>query len=257
MESENLQYTTDGNVGYLELDRPDRLNAMSFEMLHDLVNVTAEIAASDVRCLIISGSGTVFSAGFDVEAFQTGLLYETETVTRYEAAELGGRMADAIESLPQVTLAAMHGHVVGGAVVLAAACDLRVADSDTVFSIPEIDLGIPLGWGGIRRLVRDIGPALTKELLLTGRPFTAQEARNAGFLNSVTDPGGAMATAQELAEHIATKSKYVVVTTKRHVAEIVDGDTSRDDALSLIAGLDDPESSRFREAYLARFGDTP
>jgi enoyl-CoA hydratase/carnithine racemase len=166
-------------------------------------------------------------------------------------------MADAIENLPQVTIAAMHGHVVGGAVVLAAASDLRVADSDTVFSIPEIDLGIPLGWGGIRRLVRDIGPALTKELLLTGRPFTAQEARNAGFLNSVTDPGGAMATARELAEHIATKSRYVVVTTKRHVAEIVDGDTSRDDALSLIAGLDDPESTRFREAYLARFGDTP
>jgi enoyl-CoA hydratase/carnithine racemase len=253
MDSENLQYTTEGDVGYLVLDRPGRLNAMSFELLHDLINAAAEIADSDLRCLVISGSESVFSAGFDVEAFERGILHESNTVTRYEAAELGGRMTDAIENLPQITVAAMHGHVVGGAVVLAASCDLRVADSDTVFSIPEIDLGIPLAWGGIKRLVRDIGPALTKELVLTGRPFTAQEARAAGFLNAVSDPGGAMAIAQELAEHIATKPKYPVITTKRHVAEVVSGDTSRDDAMGLIAGLDDPESSRARSAYLMAF----
>lgn len=253
MQSDTLTFTTDGDVGYLALDRPDRLNAMSFELMHDLVNAAAEIAASDLRCLVISGNGSVFSSGFDVEAFRSGVLYESNTIARYEAAQLGGRMADAIENLPQVTLAALHGHVVGGAVVLAAACDLRIADSDTVFSIPEIDLGIPLAWGGIRRLVSEIGPALTKELVLTGRPFTAQEAQTAGFLNSVTDPGGAMEIARELAEHIATKPKYPVVTTKRHVAEVVAGDTSRDDAMGLIAGLDDPESSNARAAYLLAF----
>lgn len=253
MESENLRFTTDGDIGYLVLDRPKRLNALSFELLHDLIETAADIAASDLRCLVISGSGTAFSAGFDVEAFGSELLQGSSTVTRYEAAELGGIMADAIEKLPQVTVASLHGHVVGGAVVLAAACDLRVADADTVFSIPEIDLGIPLAWGGIKRLVRDIGPTLTKELVLTGRPFTAREAQAAGFLNAVTEPGGAMDTARELAEHIATKSRYAVVTTKRHIAEVVSGDTSRDDALGLIAGLDDEESTRLRAAYLLGF----
>jgi enoyl-CoA hydratase/carnithine racemase len=257
MESQNIQFTEVEDVGYLVLDRPERLNALSFEMLNDLVAIAGEIAESDLRCVVISGTGDVFSAGFDVEAFQGGLLYESSTVARYEAAALGGRMTDAIENLPQITIAALHGHVVGGAVVLAAACDLRVADSDTVFSIPEIDLGIPLAWGGIKRLVREIGPALTKELVLTARPFTAAEARSAGFLNAVTDPGGSMATAQELAEHIAAKPKFPVITAKRHIAEVVSGDTSRDDALGLIAGLDDSESSRFREAYLAGFEDTP
>ena len=256
MESQTVQFTTDGDVGYLVLDRPERLNALSFEMLNDLLATAGEIAASDLRCVVISGTGSVFSAGFDVEALQGGRLFESSTVNRYEAAALGGRMADAIENLPQITIAALHGHVVGGAVVLAGACDLRVADSDTVFSIPEIDLGIPLAWGGIKRLVREMGPALTKELVLTARPFTAAEARSAGFLNAVTDPGGSMATAQELAEHIAAKPKFPVITTKRHVAEVVGGDTSRDDALGLIAGLDDSESSRFREAYLAGFEDT-
>ena len=162
MQFDNLQFTTDGDVGYLVLNRPNRLNAMSFELLHDLVNAAAEIAASDLRCVVISGNGSVFSSGFDVEAFRSGILYESNTVARYEAAQLGSRMADAIENLPQITLAAMHGRVVGGAVVLAAACDLRVADSDTVFSIPEIDLGIPLAWGGTKRLVSEIGPALTQ-----------------------------------------------------------------------------------------------
>jgi enoyl-CoA hydratase/carnithine racemase len=255
MDSEYLQFTRDADVGYLVLDRPHRLNAMSFELLHDLIKAAAEIEVSDLRCVVISGSESVFSAGFDVESFESGILHESDTVTRYEAAALGGRMADAIENLPQITVAAMHGHVVGGAVVLAAACDLRVADSDTVFSIPEIDLGIPLAWGGIKRLVRDIGPAITKELVLTGRPFTANEARAAGFLNAVTDPGGAMEIARELAEHIATKPKYPVITTKRHVAEVVSGDTSRDDAMGLLAGLDDPESSRARSAYLLAFTD--
>jgi enoyl-CoA hydratase/carnithine racemase len=255
MESEHLRFTTDGDVGYLGLDRTERLNAMSFELLNDIIAMATEITASDLRCVVISGSGDVFSAGFDVESFDRGIVQESNTVARYEAAALGGRMTDAIENLPQVTVAALHGHVVGGAVVLAAACDLRVADSDTVFSIPEIDLGIPLAWGGIKRLVRDIGPTLTKELVLTGRPFTAHEARAAGFLNSVTEPGGAMEIARELAEHIATKSKYPVVTTKRHVAEVVSGDASRDDAMGLIAGLDDPESKRARSAYLLAFKD--
>jgi enoyl-CoA hydratase/carnithine racemase len=257
MESENLRFTTDGDVGYLTLDRPKRLNALSLELLREIVTLSAEIATSDLRCIVISGNGTVFSSGFDIEVFQAGPLFASSTVVRYEAAELGGRVADAIANLPQITVAALHGHVVGGAVVLAAACDLRVAETDTVFSIPEIDLGIPLAWGGIKRLVQEIGPGLTKELVLTARPFTAEEARTAGFLNAVTEPGGAMATARELAEHIAAKPKFPVVTTKRHIAEVVGGDTSRDDALGLIAGLDDAESSRFREAYLAGFSDTP
>lgn len=255
MDFESLEYTRSGDVGYLSLHRPDRLNAMSFEMLHDLINAAAEIAVSDLRCLVISGSEEVFSAGFDIDALQSDVLQGSNTVNRYEAAALGGRMADAIEDLPQITVAALHGHVVGGGVVLAAACDLRVADSETVFSIPEIDLGIPLAWGGITRLVRDVGPVLAKELVLTGRPFTAREAKEAGFLNSVTEPGGSMAIAQELAEHIATKPKYPAITTKRHVAEVVAGDTSRDDAMGLIAGLDDPESARVRAAYILGFKD--
>ena len=93
-------------------------------------------------------------------------------------------MADAIEQMRATTIVRLHGHIVGGGVVLASACDMRVAAEDARFSIPEIELGIPLAWGGIPRLVREIGPAMTKELVMTCRPFTSQEAKALGLRQS-------------------------------------------------------------------------
>lgn len=213
----------------------------------------SEIAKSALRSVVITGNGKSFSSGVDIGVFDSDALGSSDSVTRYEAAALGGRMADAVENLPQTTVVAMSGYVVGGGVVLAAACDLRVADNDTVFIIPEIDVGIPLAWGGIERLVREIGPALTKELVMTCRPFTAREAKEARFLNAVTEPGHAMEIATELAVHIAAKPRLPIVTTKRHVAEVLSGDTSRDDAMGLLTALDDEESTAVRKAYVSRF----
>jgi enoyl-CoA hydratase/carnithine racemase len=152
--------------------------------------------------------------------------------------------------MPQIAIAALCGHVVGGGIVLAAACDLRIAEEGTIFSIPEIDIGIPLAWGGIERLVREIGPARTKELVLTCRPFSAGEAHHAGFVTSIVGLGEAPGTAMELAETIASKSRFAVTTTKRHVAEILKGDLSRDDAFGLVAALDDPAWLRYRDSYM-------
>lgn len=249
----NLDFWQDGDVGFVALDRPERLNALSLALLQELIDVSKEIASSGLHSVVITGNGKSFSSGVDVSVFGKDALGSSDSATRYEAAALGGRMADAIERLPQTTVAAMRGYVVGGGVVLAAACDLRVADSDTVFIIPEVDVGIPLAWGGIERLVREIGPALTKELVMTCRPFTAQEAQRARFLNAVTEPGHAMEIATELATHIAEKARLPVITTKRHVAEILSGDASRDDAMGLLSALDDDESTAVRDAYISRF----
>lgn len=163
-------------------------------------------------------------------------------------------MADAIEAMNGVTIAAIQGWCVGGAVVLAAACDLRVATEDTQFSIPEVDLGIPLAWGGIPRLVRDIGPALTKELVMTCRPFSASEAKEAGFLNRVVPAEQLMETVWELAEEVAKRPSLPIQSTKRHVnavtSQMVGTMRSWSDADGLIAGFVDPECTAVREAYL-------
>jgi enoyl-CoA hydratase/carnithine racemase len=165
-------------------------------------------------------------------------------------------MADAVEQMRAVTVAQVHGHAVGGGVVLMAACDLRVVAEDCVLSIPEIDLGIPLAWGGIPRLVREIGPALTKELVMTCRPFTATEAHAAGFLNRVVPPEELDATVEELVAQLLTKSSLTLKATKRHVDAVtrsmVSLDRSWADADSLVAALRDPESRESAAAYLQR-----
>jgi|TARA_B100000745_G_scaffold286578_1_gene222625 enoyl-CoA hydratase/carnithine racemase len=165
-------------------------------------------------------------------------------------------MADALERTSPVLIAALHGHVVGGGLVVAAACDLRIATTDVSFSIPEVDLGIPLAWGGIPRLVREIGPALTKELVMTCRPFGAEEAMAAGFLNRIVAADALDSAIEEMAEAVASRPRVAVLATKRHVNAVTDQmvgtGRSWSDADGLTAALRDPEGRASRAAYLER-----
>ena len=131
-------------------------------------------------------------------------------------------MAEAMERMSALSIAAIKGPCVGGGVVLAGVCDLRVAADDTVFSIPEVDLGIPLAWGGIPRLVREIGPAFTRELVLTCRPFGPDEAKALGFVNRVVPRAELESAVDELAEQLARKAPGVVRATKRQVNEALE-----------------------------------
>ncbi len=202
----------------------------------------------------MSGQGRSFSAGADLGAFD-GNASGTDGSAR-DNADLGRLMADAVEAMNAITIARIHGHCIGGGLVLAAACDLRVAASDTYFSIPEVDLGIPLAWGGIPRLVREIGPALTKELVMTCRPFTSAEAFSAGFLNRVVAPADLDQEVEDLVVQLLTKSPLTLRSTKRHVdavtSQMVGLDRSWADADSLVAALRDPASRASAKAYLDR-----
>jgi enoyl-CoA hydratase/carnithine racemase len=139
--------------------------------------------------------------------------------------------------------------------VLAGVCDLRVAADDTVFSIPEVDLGIPLAWGGIPRLVREIGPAFTRELVLTCRPFDAHEAKALGFVNRVVPRSDLESAVDELAEQLARKAPSVVRATKRQVNEALEDVAPTvgawADADLLGAAMRDPEARQAARDYLA------
>jgi enoyl-CoA hydratase/carnithine racemase len=167
-------------------------------------------------------------------------------------------MAEAIEAMRAVTIAKIHGHCVGGGVVLASACDLRIAADDTRFSIPEVDLGIPLAWGGIPRLVREIGPARTKELVMTCRPFGAAEALAAGFLNRTVPASDLAGAVDELVGQLTGKSALALTATKRHTNAVTESmvGTVRawNDADSLVTALRDPESRAAGAAYLKGLG---
>ena len=202
--SVSLTFDADRRVAHLVLDRPAKLNALSVTLLRDLVAACAELQREpDLRVVVVRGAGErAFSAGFDLADFADP-----------EGADLGRAATDALDSLRAVTIAAIRGHCIGGGVVLASACDLRIAATDARFAIPEIDLGIPLAWGGLPRLVRELGPALTKELVLTCRPFGAAEALGWRWLNAVVDPVDVFDHADALAASIATKPRFGTLST--------------------------------------------
>jgi enoyl-CoA hydratase/carnithine racemase len=244
---------SDGPRGSITLNRPEKLNALSGELLEELAAAARWFDSQpDVKVVVIAGNGRAFSAGADVTGFA-----DPDDGPIHRRSDRGRQMADALEDMRAVTIAKIHGHCVGGALVLAAACDLRVAAEDTRFSIPEVDLGIPLAWGGIPRLVREIGPAATKELVMTCRPFYAPEARALGFLNRVVPADQLDGEVDALVASLVEMPTLPLEATKRHVnavtAAMVGTDRAWSDAHALIAARNDPESQAAAERYIARF----
>jgi enoyl-CoA hydratase/carnithine racemase len=191
--------TTDANVCRVALNRPDKLNALDAATLAGLRTALEDLAdRPQVRVLVLSGTGRAFSAGADLTARWTG--GGDWSQRRHER---GGwqRLLDLLEAVPQVTVAAVHGHCIGGAALLAVACDLRVAADDLEVRIPELAIGIPLTWGGIPRLAREVGLPVARDLVMTGRLMDATEALSAGFVQRVV-PAAQLAQATD--ELVAT-----------------------------------------------------
>jgi enoyl-CoA hydratase/carnithine racemase len=247
---ETLLVEVDGPIGHLTLDRPDKLNPLSTATLGELAAAARWFDAQPgVKVVIVRGAGRAFSAGADLASFGG-----PQEISPRDAADRGREMAEALERMRAVSIAAIRGWCVGGGLVLAAACDLRIAAQDARFSIPEVDLGIPLAWGGIPRLVREIGPALTKELVLTCRPFDAAEAKAAGFLNRVVPAEELETCALTLARSLAAKAGHALFSTKRHVnavtEQMVGTPRSWSDADGLVTAFHDAECAETRRAYL-------
>lgn len=254
LQAATLVVSADGALGSITLNRPDQLNPLSPVTLQELVAAAHWFDARPaVKVVIVAGAGRAFCAGADLAAFVAAA---QDGAALREAADAGRRMADAVEAMRAVTVARLHGHCVGGGVVLAACCDLRVAAEGTRFSIPEVDLGIPLAWGGIPRLVREIGPALTKELVMTCRPLDAAEAKEIGFLNRVVPQADLDAAVHALAAQLTGKSALTLGGTKRQVNAVTEGmvGTMRtwNDADALVTALQDPESRAAAASYLER-----
>jgi enoyl-CoA hydratase/carnithine racemase len=254
VEFDDLSVSVDGAIGSIMLNRPERLNALTYQTLHELATAARWFDdQGDVKVVTVTGAGKAFSSGFDLNAFAA----PDPNAPPRELADVGRIMADAVTDMRAITIVGMHERCVGGALILAAACDLRIASHGCLFSIPEADLGIPLGWGGIPRLVREIGPAATKELVLTCREFTAAEAAAMGFLNSVVPPDRLTTAVDELAAKVAGRSQLVIRATKSHVNAVSDEIAStadaRRDADVIVSALTDEESRAVGAAYLQRF----
>jgi len=219
---ESLKVHTNGKIGYIILNRPKRYNALGATVLKELVLAAKWFDTQrEIRVVIVKGEGNVFSAGADLKDPIFADMDKVDWLTRREMGQLGHKMAVAIESMRAITIAQVERFAIGGGLVLMMACDLRVAEKDTIFSIPEVDIGIPLAWGGIPKLVREIGPAITKELVMTCRKFTTVEAQSLRILNKVVPKEELDKTCLDLAHSITSKPIVPIVITKEHVNAVV------------------------------------
>ena len=248
-----LHRSVDGAIGRIVLARPTKLNALNRALLEELASAAAWFDEQpDVKVVVISGEGTSFSAGFDLSDPSWSELGPPE-----QSAAVGRAMAEAIGGMRALTIASIHGHCIGGAVVLASACDLRIVAASAMFRIPEVDLGIPLFWTGVPRLTRELGPALTKELILTGRAFDAAEAHTMRFANRVVDDHDLEAQTHAFAAELASKPALVLRRTKEQVEAAAPSATPGDegaarDIADLAEAFADPESRAIAAAYMQR-----
>lgn len=224
-----VELMVDGRVGRLTLNRPDRHNALDIPTLSGISSACQQATSAGVDVLVLAAQGIDFSVGFDLDAFAEGSVDD--------GARLGAAAVDAIVDMEAITVARLHGWVVGGGAALAAACDLRVGDSTFRMRIPEVPLGIPLGWGAVPLLVSELGPSLTKELVMTGRDMDAEEAATRGLLNRLMRQGDLDAGMAALLERLLEMPPGPLRTTKSQVSEA-----------AAVARTGDADSTRLREA---------
>jgi len=215
----------------ITLNRPEKLNAINSAMHHELQQACRELQDdAQARVVIFTGEGRAFSAGADLGPSVRASLasplsgrYAGGTVLEERIrSSIGNRTAAALEGLDQVTIAAANGLAIGGAVVFLACMDIRLAAESAWFSIPEVDLDIPLTWNALPRLMRELGPARTKELVMTCDRFTAADALRWGFLNHVVPDDELLPHARALAAKLLAKDPMSLALTKSATAALAE-----------------------------------
>jgi enoyl-CoA hydratase/carnithine racemase len=212
-----LKFDITDRIGVVTFDRPDKLNALNEAMWEGLDAITDHAAGADpedLRALVFTGSGPGFSVGGDFDEFEA--LTGPADRRRYIDRVFGAYRA--IEELPVATIAAVHGHALGGGCELTLVCDVVVAAGTATFGMPEIGFGLFPGIG-VSRGREQLSQHWLRYLVLLGEPIPADEARLAGLVNRVVPDGEHLSTALEMARTIAARAPLAVRAAKRELTK--------------------------------------
>ena len=214
----NLIIKKKDKLAWILLNRPEKLNALTDEMMEQLGKALDILNSEDIRVIIISGSGNSFSSGADL-----GMLTRLKKGEAMEKARLWRSILDKLESFPKPTIAAIKGYCLGCGLELALACDFRIASEDAVFGQPEIKLGLIPGAGAPKRLVKLLGEGKSKELIMFGREIASKEAEKMGLVTKVVPRENLEREAEKMALELAEKSPKALEKIKQVIKLISEG----------------------------------
>jgi enoyl-CoA hydratase len=220
----NILTSTEDQIGIVTLNRPTVLNALSHDLMDELVKALEEFDKDEnIRVIILTGSERAFAAGADIKEMSDETTISILNKDRFATW-------DRVRNIKKPIIAAVSGFALGGGCELVMTCDMIVASETAQFGQPEINIGVIPGAGGTQRLTRVVGKHKAMEIILTGRSITANEAHAMGLVNRVAPVELYLDEAKALAKEIAKKSPVAVKLAKEAILKSYDG--------SLVEGLE-------------------
>lgn len=240
----------EGEVGRITFNRPGVHNAVNTPLIKDIISAVQYFESlTSIKVVVFDGAGPSFCAGFDLSQFKNSSPEEMRA-----GVEEGYRLVQTISNMRPITIASVHGHCIGGGMVLMMACDFRHAASNSSFCLPEADLGIPLAWGAVPWMVREVGALVTTELILSCRTLSAKEALEKGLVNGVCDVDELPKVVGDLSNRLRSHSMMILESTKRQVSaarqQLCSDDYGFYDAHLLYSALLDKQAEEVRGGYL-------
>ncbi len=205
---QNIVVNKEGSIGIIQLNRPKVLNALSSELVAELVNAFEELDKdTSINAIILTGGERIFSAGADIREMARLTTVDLILERRFE-------LWDKFRKTTKPIIAAVSGYCFGGGNELVMNCDIVIASETASFGQPEVNVGIMPGAGGTQRLTRTVGKQMAMEMILTGRSISADEARRLGLVNRVVPVDSLLVEAKKIAAEISSKPPIAVRTAK-------------------------------------------
>lgn len=217
MAYENLTIERDGrHVAVVRLNRPEKLNALSLDLMEELERAADEFRAdTDTRAVVFTGEGKYFTAGADLTDERRAAMADEPLLVRQRVTQIGQRMTAKLHAMPQITIAAINGGALGGGGVIVSALDFRIAAEGSFVSYPEINLGMNLSWYGLALCLRLVGPSRAKRMVILGEKESAETLLEWGFVDEVVAADRLLERSLEMAHAYAKQPPMAAQMIKR------------------------------------------
>jgi methylglutaconyl-CoA hydratase len=248
MAYESVKLETNNTVAVLTLNRPEKRNAISHQMIAEILHALDEVENSPVKVLILTGAANAFCAGMDLQVLKD-FRSQSDAEIISDARQIAA-LFRRLYAFPRPTIAAVNGPAIAGGCGLATVCDFTLAVPEAKFGYTEVRVGfIPALVSTY--VIRQVGEKRARDLLLSGRIFGAAEAQSMGLVNEIVEPGKMLPRAYELAGSLAEMSPVAIAHTKRLLLKFTEEDLNHETELAVEASALVRKTADFQEGLAA------